>query len=99
MSEICIQTDFMLGILTEIGRHRALSNRETDIIEDCIAFETAPFRWNARLDNALLVASHSPGGIARFARRHEITGGMAYARLHRLRKRQKRKDARNGQEG
>lgn len=98
MGEICIRSEFMLSLLGEIGRHRALSDRETDVIEDCIAQEVAPFRWNPRLDNALLVSSHSPGGIARFARRHNISRQMADSRLYRLRQQQKRKDARNGRE-
>lgn len=99
MTEICVQSDFMLRILTEIGKHRALRDNETDIIEDCIAFTTEAFRWSPRLDNALLVSSHSPGGIARFARRHNITGGMAYVRLHRLRKRKARKNTSTGEKG
>lgn len=48
--------------------------------------------------DTLLVASHSPGGIARFARRHNITRQMADSRLYRLRQQQKRKVARNGRE-
>lgn len=86
MSEICLPSHFVLSMLTEIGRNRILAEHETDVIEDCLAVERAPFRWNVRLDTALKVASHSPGGIARFARRHGITGGMAYARLHRMKR-------------
>lgn len=87
MSEICLHPEKLLGLLTEIGRHRALSDDETDILEAILEIETVPFRWNSRLDAHLLTAAHSNGGIARFARRHEITPTAAYARLHRLRRR------------
>ena len=93
MSEITLPSHFVLSMLTEISRTRALLSLETDVIEDCINTELLPFRWNIRLDNALKTAAHSPGGIARFARRHGISAGMAYARLHRIRKRQGRKAA------
>lgn len=89
MGEICVRSDFMLSLLGEVGKTRALAPHETDVIEDCIAQELMPFRWNPRLDNALLVASHSPGGIARFCRRIGITRGMADARLLRIRRKQK----------
>jgi hypothetical protein len=98
MGEICVRSDFMLSLLSEVGKARALAPHETDVIEDCIAQELIPFRWNPRLDNALLIASHSPGGIARFARRHQITRQMADSRLYRLRQQQKRKAARKGRE-
>ena len=88
MSEFCVLPEFLLGLLTEVSRTRALADHETDMLEDIIAMQTEPFRWNPRLEVQLLVASHSPGGIARFARRHEIANvRIAYQKLHRLRKR------------
>jgi len=92
MGEICMKTEMVLGLLEEVGRSRVLADHETDIIEDCLAMEVTAFRWNPRLDVALLVSSSSNGGIARFARRHEITPNMAYVRLFRLRKRKARQD-------
>lgn len=97
MAEITLPSTFVLSMLTEIGRSRALAPNETDVIEDCIAIEITPFRWNPRLDVALKVASHSPGGIARFARRHGIAPHTAHMRLYRMRKRDKRKSAGKGQ--
>ena len=96
MSEICLHPEKLLGLLTEIGSHRALTDEETDIVKAFLDMDHTPFRWNARLDRHLLTASASVGGIARFARRHEITPMSAYSRLNRLRKRMKRKDARRG---
>jgi hypothetical protein len=93
MSEICLHPEKLLGLLTEIGRHRALTDEETDIVEAILEIEHVPFRWNARLDGHLLTASHSVGGIARFARRHGITPMAAYSRIKRLKDRQTRKDA------
>lgn len=93
MSEICLHPEKLLDLLTEIGRHRALTDEETDIVEAILDIEHAPFRWNPRLDNHLLTASHSVGGIARFARRHQITPMSAYSRIKRLKDRQSRKGA------
>jgi hypothetical protein len=94
MSEFCVRPEFMLGLLTEVSRHRALADHETDILEDIIAMQTEPFRWNSRLEVQLLTASKSPGGIARFARRHGIINHDAvYQKLARLRKRQSRQRA------
>lgn len=87
MTEICVQSDFMLGLLTEIGSTRALSEQETDLIEDIVAMEQPPaFRWNPRLDQALIRSAHSKGGIRRFADRHRITHYAAYIRLSKIRK-------------
>ncbi len=90
---ICVRPDFLLQILTELGRHRALADHETDLVEDIVNMGQVAFRWNPRADRALLTASHSPGGIARFARRYGITGEAAYCRIKRLRKRQMRPSA------
>lgn len=94
MSEFCVRPEFLLDLLTEVSRTRALADQETDMLEDIIAMQTEPFRWNPRLDVQLIVASASPGGIARFARRHGIVNHDAvYQKLARLRKRQIRQDA------
>ncbi len=96
---ICIRPEAMLALLTEIGRYRALADHETDIIEDILNMGQVAFRWNPRNDRALLTASHSPGGIARFARRYGITGEAAYCRIKRLRKRQTRPSAQDKRKG
>lgn len=89
MTEMTIASSRLLGLLDEIGRNRALTDEETDMIEEIVSQDTTPFRWNPRLDQGLLRAAGPnggrDGGIARFARRHGITPMAAYSRLHRLR--------------
>lgn len=99
MSEFCLRPDIVLGLLDEISRHRALEPHETDMIEELVALEVKPFRWNPRLENQLMVASASPGGITRFARRVGIDKWVAYAKLHRIRARKMRKAAKAQDQG
>ena len=90
---ICVRPDFLLSLITEVGMTRALADHETDIIEDILAIEAAPFQWSHALEDELLHASTVPGGIARFARRHGIEGHWTcYMKLYRLRKRETRKN-------
>lgn len=98
-AEITVSPDLLLALLEEIGKARALADHETDIIEEIVRMGLMPFRWNPRLDGALVRAATSPGAIARFARRHGITGGAAYQRLSRLRKRHARQIASAGCRG
>ena len=91
MSEICIMPNILLDLLTELGRHRVLTDRETDLIEDIVGMELTTFRWNPRLDNQLKTAACSIGGIRRFARRQGISDQSAYDRIYRIRKREKGK--------
>lgn len=91
MGEFCMKPELALALLDEIGRHRALEPHETDLLEEILALEATPFRWNPRLENQLVVASASPGGITRFAKRLGIDKWTAYAKLHRIRARQIRK--------
>ncbi len=90
MNQICIHADFMLAVLTEIGKHRALKDSETDIIEAIVCrghkSKGIRVRWTATLDRKLMQASHSKGGITRFADTNEIPRQAAYDRLHKLRK-------------
>lgn len=96
---ICVRPDFLLALLEEIGRNRALADHETDLIEDIVNMGLPAFRWNPRTDRALLTASNCPGGIARFARRYGITGQAAYDRLYRLRRRKRREGANGRRKG
>lgn len=94
MSEFCVLPEFLLGLLTEVSRTRALADHETDMLEDIIAMQIEPFRWNPRLEVQLLTASASPGGIARFARRHGIVNhSIVYQKLYRLKRRSSRSGA------
>lgn len=99
MTELCLKPDIVLSMLDEIGKHRALEPHETDLIEDILAIESKPFRWNPRLENQLLTAATSQGGITRFAARHGIDRFSAYQKLHRLRRRKNRKTDKRGIEG
>ena len=99
MSEICLHPEKLLGLLTEIDSHRALTDEETDIVEAILDIEHAPFRWNARLDHHLITASASVGGIARFARRHAITASAAYNRLLRIKRAKAAKMRKPGRKG
>lgn len=92
MTEFCLKPETVFALLDEVSRHRALEPNETDMMEEILAMETAPFKWNPRLEVQLLTASHSPGGIARFCRRHGIGNHfVAYQKLHRMRRCQTRK--------
>lgn len=99
MGEFCLKPDIVLSLLDEISRQRALEPHETDLLEEILALEATPFRWNPRLENQLVVASASPGGITRFAKRIGIDKGAAFAKLHRLKMRKRRKDANQGKKG
>lgn len=90
MSEICVPTDLLLGLLTEIGKNRALAGHETDIVEAivCKGHRSAGIRvqWTSRLDRKLLSAAQTKGGIRLFAAKNNIPPQSAYDRLHKLRK-------------
>lgn len=91
---ISVRSEFLLGLLDEVGSKRALADHETDIIQEIVTANQQPFRWNPRLNNQLEVAASSPGGIRRFARRLGITEGAAYQQHDRIKKRKARKAAR-----
>lgn len=93
MTVMTIDSARLEALICELGRHRELKPEETDLVEEIVMLDVDGFRWDPRLDQGLQRASHSAGGIARFARRHSITPGAAYQRLTRLRKRQRRKAA------
>ncbi|MDT0507523.1 hypothetical protein [Novosphingobium sp. MMS21-SN21R] len=100
MTQICVQSDFLLTLLTEVGKHRALADHETDIIEAivCRGHKSTGLRirWTATLDRKLWQASHSKGGISRFADANKIPRQGAYDRLLKLRKANEAIDRRKG---
>ena len=85
---IPVKSSFLLDILTEIGRARALSDTETDLVEEIIRGETGTdeFHWTKEHD-AMLVQAARRRSIHRLARDLGVSDGAAYARLHRVRKR------------
>ena len=95
MNHITISSEHMLKLLDEIGRARALTEAESEIVEEIVMQDAQPFRWNTRLDLALLRAAEIPGGIARFSRRHGISYRSTSQHLYRLRRRRGRERARN----
>lgn len=92
MQQICIQPDFLMSLLDEVSRHRALSESESMMLEATLQqghrSQSIRFRWTATLDRQLLQASTSRGGIKRFAIVHNITLQAASNRVLRLRKAQ-----------
>lgn len=100
MTEICLHPDFVLGLLNEIGRNRALSDSETDVVEAivCRGHKSTQrnFRWTATADIELIQAAHTPGGIKGFADANGVSRKGAYDRLSKLRK---AKMTANGVEG
>jgi hypothetical protein len=86
VTEFCLKPETVFALLDEVSRHRALEPNETDMMEEILAMETAPFKWNPRLEVQLLTASHSPGGIRRFAERIGVGEIVARQKLYRLRK-------------
>lgn len=97
LAEITVHPDLLLSLLEELGSHRALADHETDLIEEIVTMGLLPFRWNNRLDRALVLAANSPGAIARFARRHGITSDTAYSRLYRIRGKRRGKERKGRQ--
>lgn len=91
MSIMTIDSFRLLGLLEEVGKRRPLLDCETDLVEEIVLQDHESFRWDPRLDLGLQRASASTGGIARFARRHNITAMAAYCRLSRIRGRKGRK--------
>ena len=85
-----VRKSWLLEVLNELGCSRALTDYESEVLEDIISNETEQFRWTADLDRALLMATEINGGIARLSRRIKVTPGMAYSRIHRLRAARKR---------
>lgn len=88
MSVIPVKTDFLLGLLNEVGRTRSLADHETDLIEEIVTGECADreFEWTEEYDRMLIAASKRKG-IHRLALDLGVSPGAAYMRLHRIRKR------------
>ena len=83
-----VEGEFLLNLLNEVGRHRALTDTETDVIEEIVRAESGEqdFRWTARHDRMLIDASQRRG-IHRLARDLGVSDGAAYQRLARVRRR------------
>ena len=100
MSEICLHPAKLEALLTEINRHRALSDDETDLLEAIITrgHQSSNFRfhWTPKLERELLRAYSRPSGVRAFAERHGITAHSAYQKLSKLRKGKSQKAAGKG---
>ena len=86
MSMITVQRDFLLGLLEEVGRSRALASHETDVLQDLVTAEPVNFEWTEAMCEQLLEAAARGDGVRRFARRNGITDSAAYQKLFRLRR-------------
>jgi len=97
---IPVKSEFLLELLTEVGRGRALTSQETDLVEEIVRGENEPcdFQWTKEHD-AMLVQAAKRRGIHRLARALGVSDGAAYQRLHRVRRRQGVKLPCNGREG
>lgn len=100
MTDICLRPERMEALLTEINRHRALTDDEADILEAIInrghQSRNVRRRWTASMDRKLKQASHSKGGIRRFADRQGISDRAAYSRLHKIKAREAQLQKRKG---
>lgn len=99
MTEICLHPLKLEALLTELSRHRHLTEEEADMLEAVVQIDAEPFQWSARLERELLIAAASPGGIVRFARRHSINELAARQKLYRMRARNRRHDAKPRKKG
>lgn len=85
---IPVKASFLLDLLNEVGRTRALSDTETDLIEEIVRGEQQPceFQWRQEHD-AMLIQAARRKGIHRLARDLGVSEGAAYQRLARVRRR------------
>jgi len=88
--DICLQPEKMLSLLNEIGRHRALTDDETDIVEAivCRGHRSTGVRqrWTPAKDAALLEAAKVDGGIKRYAEQIGVRPMSCHMRLNKIRK-------------
>ena len=99
-NRICVHPDVLLALLTELGKHRALADHETDIIEAIVCrghrSTGLRIRWAGAMDRRLVAAAKSRGGVRQFAERNGIPPKAAYDRLSKLRKAKATKKGRKG---
>lgn len=86
---IDVDSSWLLSIIDEINRARALNDNEVAIVERIISVKTnrerRTFRWTAKLDRKLLAMSAERGGIRAFAKQNNISPHAAHMRLCRIR--------------
>lgn len=86
-----VPADRLLAWLDEIGRHRALADEETDILEALVCrghrSSGVRTRWTPDLDAGLLEAATVDGGIKRYADEIGVRPMSCHMRLHKIRKR------------
>lgn len=89
MTDICLAPDKLEALLTEINRHRALTDEETDLLEAIITrghkAAGVRFAWTPRVERELKRAYSRPSGIKQFAEKYGISRNAAYMHLSRLR--------------
>ncbi|RPF70456.1 hypothetical protein [Aurantiacibacter spongiae] len=91
---------FLLGLLEEVGKRRALTDVETDLIEEIVRSEgdCSEFEWQPKHDQWLTEAARRKA-IKRLALDMGVSEGAAYQRLARVRKRKGVKVRGNPQKG
>ena len=99
---IPVNGDMLIGLLEEVGRARALTDHETDLIEEIVAAEKGdePFQWSEEHDRMLAMAANRKA-ICRLAHELGVSPGAAYMRYYRAKKRKtvKMRDARFSAKG
>lgn len=87
---ICIAPDYLLALLNEIGRHRALADHETDIVEAIVCrghrSSGIRIRWTSPMDRRLINAAKRRGGVRLFAEQNGMNPMAAHKRLEKLRR-------------
>ena len=84
--------DMLSRLLDDVGRHRALTDEESLMVETLIRRRTqcrVYVKWTADLDRKLLAVARKRSEVRKFAHRHQMTPQCAYDRLHKLRKKAK----------
>lgn len=89
MSRIDVDSAWLLGLIDEINRIRALNDCEVSVVERIISVKQRQprrsFRWTVKLDRKLVQMAEKRGGIRAFAQQHGISPHAAHMRLCRVR--------------
>lgn len=80
----------MIELLDRIGKHRALADDESQLLEKLVRGSPGQpsvyHRWSRQEDRDLLRLQHRPRGVANYAAQIGVSEYAAWMRLDRLRK-------------
>lgn len=89
-----IEPAFLMGLLDEVGRLRALTDRESSALEDAIKAEAKPRRlhkWTREENRELLRLQHRRRGVADYAKKIGVSESAAWSQIQVLRYPHKRR--------